>query len=233
MENAGHTWMPVTRHLSRSSGTLKRVSRKTLRGRNLMRGLCMIRRASRLPRSNCHCPLRDAFAMPATPLQQRRTWVCDQMGRLRLDVDPRFWSQVHVHPSCALGGDDKVLLHATEFWRVIGHTEGQPEFVQCLLKFGIIDVAFDPQFARFTFDLSVRPHLPNQKARFYEIPGRIGQMKQPHLDWNGRVPVDPFRGHMVDKVDVFSLEIWHYDTGDALQRAGMARKKRLSRGVRS
>lgn len=53
-----------------------------------------------------------------------------------------------------------MFLDATFLWQVIGHAEGDAKFIQFGLEIRIIDVPFDPQFARFTFNITVCPDLP-------------------------------------------------------------------------
>jgi len=119
-----------------------------------MRGQCMMRRASRFPCSNCHCPLMDAVARPAMPLGLRseREW-----GHVRDDA--HFRTQPDVDTSGALGGDDDVLLVAALLRGVVGHAEGEPEFVELGLEVGVVDVAIDPQLAGFALDLTERADL--------------------------------------------------------------------------
>lgn len=101
IENAGHTCTLVTSHLPLSIGTLYNLSRMTSGGRYLIRGLCMIRRASRLPRWNCHSPLTLAFARPARPLHRFERLDCDQIGISLSDVnDDTHTSGPRCQPTC-------------------------------------------------------------------------------------------------------------------------------------
>lgn len=70
-----------------------------------------------------------------------------------------------VYLFCTLGGDDEIVLDATFLWRVVGHAKVQPESVQFVLEFGMVDVPIDPQFARVTFDFTVCPDLPIKKKK--------------------------------------------------------------------